>query len=338
MFIPNLKIYRPLISLLILNFTPAGAYAQQADGYQQGVELADSVDSNVAVDPDSVNQVPNYTADPSQTQYYNNSGQMETDGATMMQDSDIGQFVSTDEDTRPVFQIDTTNDPMIQRATDAATNADAITGTYTGCTKIDQVTPGTTTTEACQEYRPPETHTCERPLNVTVEPVLTPTCPSGTWFASGVMTKVLPGKFGKGWDWGYDYAMCNPTRTDGLITIRLNYEATNNVHTNTCDIPLTPATPLSSDLYNISDKKQFCGTDHYYSGGCDASDNCTFRFHACFPSTWCDADTGICWTDWKCWFQYKQDLTFTRPRIITTYNVSDAWDNGQCATFEARVP
>lgn len=317
------------------------AHAQQADAYQQGVELAGSVDSNVAADPNSPNLVPGYTPNPPQAQYYTNPGQMETDGATQMQNSEVGQFVSTDEDTRPAFVIDPNTDPMIQRATTTATNADAITGTYTGCTQMDQVTPGTTTTEACQEYRPPEQHTCSNTLNVNVQRIDTATCNLGSTIAYNYTTRWIREGM-RGQDGGSATVFCDPYRTDGMLNWYFWFEDAGAFN---IPIALQPQTPISSDPWTTYDKTfiQMGGGRYglYITGGCDGADNCNYRYYHCLPPywmTWCNPDGFDCYSELmpgECHF--AGDIAFQRPRVITTWNVTDSWSN-QCATFQARTP
>lgn len=147
-------------------FVPANSMADQAAAYQDAANYASTNQKNPAADPSNVNNVPQFTSNPPQTNYYSNPSAMETDGAQEMTTSSTGQFYTSSQTTRPKVVIDSNTDPTMQKAKQVSANADTVVGTYTGCSQLTQVVPGTATSQTCQEYRDPQFYTCNKTLNV----------------------------------------------------------------------------------------------------------------------------------------------------------------------------
>lgn len=244
------------------------------------VDSSGTVDSGTAADV-----VPNYTANPPQTNYYNDPGSM--DGAATQEKTTNEAYQTVEQGylNGPKFNIDPATDPIITRSDEIARNAEALSGQYNGCQTIVSGTPGAVEQKTCHEYGVTETFPCTKELLVEVS--IRETCTHQTWFNQ------TPYKTFYGGDNFYymTRAFCDLTRNDGFQ--EAGYYTMGEVGGAGWQSVTLPTTPVTS-WTRLPDGRQCGGYGNscypvhvYYNGaGCNET-TCSYNFiFGSFGSSW----------------------------------------------------
>lgn len=185
-----MKHFSSVLSLAALAVAASGAQAQitsQADAFSAGRAFAQpgSAGAGGAVNATTgAANLPNFTTNaPESGNYGGGKGAVGAAGtakqadcltstattALAQQECDAVNFLSKNPTTRPKFNIDKTNDPLITGSTSIIKNPGTTPGSGAQqCRVIDVTTPGTFKTERCTEAYTDETITCQKIATPTV--------------------------------------------------------------------------------------------------------------------------------------------------------------------------
>ena len=288
-------------------------------------------------------------------------------------DCDAVNLMSDVNNARAALQINRQTDPLLNNPNRTAVkaNPEAYAGgspTQTGSACVErQVTdPGQTRIEICNQAYGIENLTCQKILTVAV--TLTNTCTPGTWMEVGTAWRNAV-------DQMHVQVLCDPTRSDGLLTFRVYAHGGEGACINWQTVTLPQAGIAAfSIIATLSPHWEGRCVNGFYaaiepSAGC-ANGNCnyTFKFGA---ALWSCPQGGIALPtlgiDYSCIFttpppdgtcmppsmldENGQCQTNLGPAVLsdvigwvvpstfvlpaTTHTETDTWDN-QCAAYEAR--
>lgn len=229
--------------LLVAMFAPfATATADQATAYQDATNYASTNQINPAANPNNTNNLPQYNPNPPQASYYGNSSAMQQDGAAQMSTSSTGQWYTNSLTTRPMFTIDPTTDPTILKASNTASNADSIVGTYTGCSQVPNTTTSTSSNTTCQQYRPDQFYTCDKTLNTTANSITrleyypSQCISNGVWCTTWSWCSTPSQAMSQGWYWAFkNGSPLGQITTITSCTVNCDYDTINGIGFNRGD-------------------------------------------------------------------------------------------------------
>lgn len=272
--------------VLLMGFVPI-VTADMQSTYDDASSWADgqansagTVDSGIAADV-----VPNYTANPPQSNYYSDPGSMDGAAAQEKTTNEAYQTVEQGYLNGPKFNIDPATDPIITRSDEIAQNAEVLSGQYNACQTIVSGTPGVVEQKTCHEYGVTESFPCTKDLLVEVS--IRETCTHQAWFNQTTVKSFYGGD-------NFYYAtraFCDLTRNDGFQEVGYyTMGESGGAGWQSATVPTTPVTNWT----RLPDGRQ-CGgygdncypVHVYYNGaGCNET-TCTYNFiFGSYGSSW----------------------------------------------------
>lgn len=313
--------------------------AANADAQAWGNSLVPGVvDGVVNATPEQ--DVPGYDPAPQpQEQYYGNPSAMDADAVQALPNSEAGTFARESFGERPQFVFDRQNDPMFQNSDAIAADPVSVVGqidqTYSGCETIDSTGDCTPTFSEvmCDETLKTEDFVCNKTLDVQVQRNEFFSCNAGQWYS--VSTTGLP-EAGSANANLYVEALCEPTRTDGLIQVRVRVDWFRGDCT---DASVTGTISKSGGSISLVDGYTQGGGCNLYVVVASVNSNCT--------GTTCTLNGNFDWWYYYTFFYGVQDpgditiydtfvatLTMPNPRYEITYDVTENL-NSNCGQLEA---